>query len=233
MYPRRDTDVDASLPSLDDYWVPKPSETDEEGYGLNFRDVSALSGVTVADARGVLQWERGAADWVSEHAEDEERFETLARLAESYNPVDGLDDFPSDPLFPVPLQDSDYSLWGLELGVSGLSYVMAATGFYPVASCRSHAHNSWADHPTVLFACDKRRLERLQPIIAQSGCGLNVDSTRGKTLLVVYSPSIVEIMNLAGAAFDARAEFRALPKTIRTRSNGSNGEQQVEQPSLF
>ena len=68
MYPRRDVRVDASIPPDLNYWVPKHSETDEEGYGLNFRDVWALSGISEPDACGILAWEAGAAEWGSAQA---------------------------------------------------------------------------------------------------------------------------------------------------------------------
>lgn len=208
--------MDASLPQLSEYWVPKPSDMDGEGYGLNFRDVGVLSGVRTIDAHEVMLWERAVAEWVDERASNENEFEVLAKMAESYDPDEPDADFEGLEI-PPGLQDG-YSLWGLELGVAGLSYMMAATGFYPVASCRSHVQHSWSAEPVVLFAANEARVKLLQPLVKESGCGLDVDATRGQTLLVVYAPSIVEVMNLTSHLYERRGELRNLPKTDRKRS---------------
>lgn len=229
MYPRRDIRVDASIPPHFNYWVPKPSETDEEGYGLSFRDVWALSGISEADARGILAWEKGAAEWASTQAADEEGFEALAKYLESYNPDDEPDDPPFGANLPDELRDSDYSLWGTELGVAGLSHVMAATGFFPVASCRSHIGHSWSFEPVVLFTADEQRVRDLQPLVASARCGFDTEPSRGRPLLVVNAPSIVEIMDLARRLFDKRQEFGAMQETSRTK----HGAPQRTPPTLF
>lgn len=229
MYPRRHTTVDPSLPALSSYWVPKPSETDEEGYGLNFREVFALSDVTVAEAKGILTWERNAAEWASAQVTNEPQFESVATYLEAFNPDNELDDPPFGVDLPPDLRDSSYCLWGLELGVSGLSHVMAATGFFPVASCRSHFERSWSSEPIVFFASDERRLHEIQPLVASTGCGLGTDLTRGKPLLVVNAPSIVELMRLAQQLFEKRQQFRVLPKTSRR----GHGGRWATPPTLF
>lgn len=233
MHPRRSIEISSSLPSRVEYWVPKPSEMADEGYGLFFRDVHVLNGVSAAEANGVLQWERRAADWVADGARDEREFESRARMVESFDPDAPAEETPDE--LPLGLRETDFSLWGLELGVSGLSHVLAATGFYPVASCRSHVENSWSPAPVVLLATDEERLQRLQTLAKRNGCGLDVDDTRGRPLFCVYAASIVDTMALAQALFDNRGELGKLPKTSRKRSplpaSGKSGSK--EQTSLF
>ncbi len=228
MYPRRDVDITSTLPKVTEYWVPRPSEMGEEGYeGLYFRDVCVLSGIRIDIARGVMQFERAAAQWAGDYAADEGEFESMARAVESFDSYGDVDELHDGIHLPAELQGSDQDLRGFDLGVAGLSYVMAATGFYPVASCRSHLGRTWSAEPVVLFATDEERLRRLQPLVAQSGCGLSADATRGKVLRVVSAPSILEMMDLAQHLFDKRADFRLLPKTTRKqagrmRSVGAN-----------
>lgn len=233
MYPKRAVEIDSSMPSGASYWVPIPSEANDEGYGLNFRDVHVLDGVSVGDAREVLQWERVAATWVVDGASDEEEFESRARTVESFDPLDP--DCENTVDIPIELQRANSSLWGLELGVSGLSHVLAVTGFYPVASCRSHRRHSWSPAPVVHMATNEERLQHLQPLIADSGCGLDADESRGRPLFVIYAPSIVEIMTLAQELFEKRGEFRRLSKTSRRRSSplGHKGSGSIGQETLF
>ncbi|MDL9981191.1 hypothetical protein [Microbacterium candidum] len=192
---------------------------DEEGYaGLYFRDVRVITGTPVADARGVMLWEQKAAAWVANHSANEAEFEELAKAAEGIDADGEIEDLEALADLPATLAEDQHCLWGLDLGVSGLSHVLSALGFYPVASCRSHLAHSWSPEPVVLFASDEDRLRLLQPFIAESGCGLGLDSSRGHTLVVVYAPSIVEMLALTASIFDARASFRSLPKTARKQS---------------
>lgn len=235
MFPQRETEINATIPASAEYWIPGSSDIDEEGYGLSFRDVYPILDVAVADARAIVEWEHAATNWVSAEATDEAEFEALAETVESYDP-----DFPeesqdSNVLFPDNLLDSVDSLCGLELGVSGLSHSLAATGFYPVASCRSHFEHSWSLEPVVLFATTETMLREIQPLIAKCGCGLDADTTRGRPLFVVYSSSIFEIMDLAEKVLSHHDRFLAL--SVAAIETGSTAEEtipeSIEQPKLF
>lgn len=210
MYPIRDIHIVSSIPEVARYWVPKPRDAGDEGFGLNFRDVGVLDVVPVLELRKLLAWEAASAGWVTDGAGDEAEFEERARAVETFDPWDAS----HHEGLPVELQAGS-SLMGLELGVSALSYVMAATGFFPVASCRSHAENSWSPVPTVLFATDKRRLLLLQPLLVRSACGVTPEESRGQPLFAIYAQSIFQMMKLAEELFARRREFKALSKTGR------------------
>lgn len=235
MIPQRETEINATIPASADYWIPGSSDIDEEGYGLFFQDVYPMLDVAVADARAIVEWEHAAAIWASEEATDEAEFEALAEAIESYDP-----DFPeesqdSDVLFPGDLLNSADSVCGLELGVSGLSHSLAATGFYPVASCRSHFEHSWSLEPVVLFATTETMLREMQPLISKCGCGLDTDTTRGPPLFAVYSSSIFEIMGLAEKVLSRHDRFLAL--SVAAIETGPTAEETVlesiQQPKLF
>ncbi|MFB8145362.1 hypothetical protein ACFC1W_01310 [Microbacterium sp. NPDC056003] len=209
----------------------------DEGYaGLYFRDVLVIANTRVDDALGVMLWERAAAAWVVDHSSSEDEFEALAVAIEGIEADADFEDLGALADLPAALTEDGYTLGGLELGVSGLSYVLSALGFYPVASCRSHVARSWSAEPVVLFASDEKRLQLLQPLVAASGCGLGLDSTRGHILVVVYAPSIAEMLSLTASLFETRASFRSLPKTARKQSQpdaARAAETDEAQPTLF
>lgn len=213
MFPQRETKINATISASAEYWIPDPSDIDEEGYGLFFQDVHPILDVAVADARAIVDWEHAAAKWVSSAATNESEFEALAEAVESYDPDFPEDSLDSEVLFPADLLDSADSLSGLELGVSGLSYSLAATGFYPVASCRSHLGHSWSPEPVVLFATTETMLRELKPLIARCKCGLDTDATRGRPLFVVYASTIFKIMDLAEEILSHQDEFLRLSES--------------------
>lgn len=211
MYPVREVMIDSSIPANADYWVPKPSDIDDEGYGCYFRDVWPLVGVSTKEAKAVIEWERKAAQYVTRRSASEVEFEALAEAIEGYSP-EGDD---GDTFIPQELSRNWAGLGGLDLGVSGLAHALSNAGFYPAASCRTHIGHSWSDRPVILFASDHERLVRLQPFIQRAYCGLHADASRGKPLFAVYSRSILELMELASTLFEHRVEFRSLPKRGR------------------
>lgn len=210
MYPLADVEIDASIPEDASYWVPRPSEITDEGFGY-FRDVWPLVGARTKEVAPLLAWERHAAAYVASESEDVRSFDSLARNVETYMP----DSDDSEAELPAELRAEWTSLCGLELGVSGLAHALSNAGCYPAASCRTHPDRHWTAVPVVLFASDRRRLARLHPLIVTTGCGLAADATRGDPLFAVYARSIVELMDLAQQLFKHRSEFRALPKTDR------------------
>ncbi|WP_392507878.1 hypothetical protein ACF3NT_13855 [Naumannella halotolerans] len=223
MFPRAEVEIEVSIPPGDDYWVPKPCEIDEEGFG-DFRGVWPIAKATTRLTADVIEDERVAAEYVDAHASTPEEFEKLARQIESYSP--SLDESEAPDL--GPRWDG---LESLELGVAGLTYALSNAGFYPAASCRSHeGDRSWSPNPVVLFAGDKPRAVLLQPLVRESGCGLRADCTRGD-FLCVYAPSIRETMTLATAIYENRVSFRKLPKTGRKQSPSKP--KAPSQPTLF
>ncbi|MGO4859652.1 hypothetical protein [Arthrobacter sp. 2MCAF14] len=213
MHPLADLEIDSSIPANASYWVPKPSDITDEGFGY-FRDVWPLVGARAYDVTPLLAWERRAAAYVASESEDVLSFDALARGVENYMP--DADD--NEAELPAELQADWTSLAGLELGVSGLAHALSNAGFYPAASCRSHPDRNWTNGPIVLFASDRERLARLHPLAEATDCGLAADATRGDPLFAIYARSIVELMDLAQQLFEDRSEFRAIPKTDRKQS---------------
>lgn len=214
MFPRTQVEIEVSIPEGDDYWVPKPNDIDEEGFG-DFRGVWSIVRATTRITADVIEDEHVAAGYVDAHASTPEEFEKLAREIESYSP--SLDESEA-PEFAAHLGSKWDGLESLELGVAGLTYALSNAGFYPAASCRSHQDgHSWSPNPVVLFAGDKPRALLLQSLVRESGCGLDADHTRGD-FLYVYAPSIRETMALATNLYQHRVPFRKLPKTTRKQS---------------
>jgi hypothetical protein len=141
MFPRAHVEVEISIPAGDDYWVPKPSEIGEEGFG-DFRGVWPIVEATTRLTADVIEDERVAAEYIDAHASTPEEFEKLAREIESYSP--SLEE--SEALeFAADLGSAWGGFEGLELGVAGLTYALSNAGFYPAASCRSHQDgHSWS-----------------------------------------------------------------------------------------
>ncbi|MDQ7906870.1 hypothetical protein RB614_20350 [Phytohabitans sp. ZYX-F-186] len=206
LIPRTDIDLDSALPGAATFWMPARDEIHDEGIGF-FRGVWAIFDVPLSEAAVVVADERAAAAAVDAVATDAESFEDFARVIEGHNP-----DFPSEE----PEDEADMatlaehgdvdsvSLCGLDLGVAGLTYALAATGCVPAASCRSHAERSWSDRPVVLAAIDREHAQWLQPLVQRSSCGFGIDDERPE-FLVIHARSITEMMDLA-AAILAKAE---------------------------
>ncbi|HEX8627941.1 MAG TPA: hypothetical protein VF755_07205 [Catenuloplanes sp.] len=200
LIPRTDIELDPALPQDATFWMPAEDDIDEEGIGY-FRDVWAIFDVPLSEADWVVTGEQAAAKAVDAVATSKESFEHFAQVIEGHNP-----DFPSeDPEdqadMAVLAQHGDVDsvgLWGLDLGVAGLTYALAATGCVPAASCRSHAERSWSDRPVVLAAVDREHAEWLQPLVERSSCGFAVSDVRPE-FLVIHARSITEMMDLAAA----------------------------------
>lgn len=194
MIPRSDAEVNPAIPKGAAFWVPTAEDISEEGIGF-FVGTWAILNVDLAEARALLDSEKLALDFADKNSATPEEFEAACDLIEEQDydePTDDAPDFVRDRNW--------YGLASLEVGVAGLTYAMAARGFVPAASCRSHHHErtSWARQPVVMFAGDREQIDHLAPLVAKAGCGLDLDSARGE-LLCVYGPSIVETIALAEA----------------------------------
>ncbi|MBN2177052.1 MAG: hypothetical protein JW722_05270 [Demequinaceae bacterium] len=203
-------EVVVDVPKYASFWVPKPLDIDEEGFGF-FRNVRPIVAVGTFETATLLESETLAADYVGTRATTELEFDTLAAALESFDGQWDDDDIPD-----VSDIDSRFQgLEGLELGVAGLVFALSNAGFYPAASCRSHPNDaSWSPNPIVYFAGDEPRMRLLELLASSAGCGVELASDRDN-LFVVYAPSVCETMALARTLFTDRVRFRKLPKTNR------------------
>lgn len=229
MIPTAEVEVSTDIPKAAEFWVPKPSDIDEEGFSY-FRGVWPIVGAQSRLTFDVIEAERRGVAYIDEHAGSDEEFEILAGR------VEALSDDTSDPddlalLHALCVDGADWpGLCGLEIGVAGLVYALSNAGFYPAASCRSHYSQSWSSCPVVLFAADEERVKRLKPVVQESHCGFELDTMRSE-LLAINASTITAMMDLATALFARRGQFRSLPKTARVRSKISRPK--FEQPFLF
>lgn len=224
LIPRTDIELDPALSRDGPFWMLAEDEIGEEGIGF-FRGVWAIFDVPLSEV--VAAAERAAATAVNAVSTDVAAFEYFARLIEAHNP-----DFPSED----PEDEADMaalaehgdvasvSLCGLDLGVAGLTYALAATGCVPAASCRSHAEHSWAERPVVVAAIDRAHAGWLQPLVERSSCGFDLDDNRSE-FLTTHAQSITEMMDLA-AVILAKAEHDPPPPLCWGRP--SDDEQHVE-----
>ncbi|MET4782416.1 hypothetical protein [Glaciihabitans sp. UYNi722] len=202
MIPRVDIEIESDIPAGATFWTPVPDDIGDEGFGF-FQDVWPILDVSENEASEVIDAERVAVAFADSGSTDEREFEDLAKAIEDEYPDSLGDDAQAF------MADSGWGgLESLELGVAGLVYALAACGFFPAASCRSHydGMSSWSEYPVVMFAADEMHTQKLQPFIEASGCGLEGDSARSD-LLCIYAPSIVEMMLLASALIAAKATF--------------------------
>lgn len=94
----------------------------------------------------------------------------------------------------------------LELGVTGLVYALNASGCVTASCCRGHAE-SGCGIPQVLLACDSRRASLLLPLARRAGCALENFDGGG---LVVYAPSVAELVSLGELMVEHRSDFDPL-----------------------
>jgi hypothetical protein len=226
MQPVRDVDVEVVDPDEVQYWVPRAADLADEGFGLYIHDVYPLPILPILDVRALISFECDALDFLIGASSDEVEYENLAQSLELLPDV-------QDEGWSIPdsLLERGEGLYGLELGVSGLSHALAARGFHPVASCRSHFEYSWSDCPVVMFACEKKRLERLMPLCESSGCGVGEVVDRGRPLFSVYAKSVAELIDLASRV--ANYKGFAAREPARTDGRGERIDEPPENPTLF
>ncbi len=222
----------SSLPANFDFWTPRPTDIDEEGFGCNFRDTWYLSRVPAREARHVVELETTLLDLADLISTDENVFEDLASAIEFGDLGDAPDGCRTHAgwarLEQVLGEDEGAPFGGLEIGVAGLAVALASTpGCFPAASCRAHSNpRSWASHPVVLVACDKFRATRLAELLAEHECGFEVDPDRAE-LLVVGAGSVRAMNTLAGSVLATRSAFRE----PRARGSGDVQRQADHQPT--
>ena len=212
MYPRADIELNPELPNGAKFWVPGPDDIDpEDGFGY-FDRVWTILGVTVDDAQKVLYQDRILSTLIGGIAANEHEFEVLAAAAETGSPGD--DEIPPDQLALLADHFPDAeALEGLELGVAGLVYAIAAAGMYPAASCRGHADpNPWSRSPVVFLVADRPHAEALTPLVREAGCGFALDRSRPDFLdfLAICAASIQETLALAQGILSAISGFLSL-----------------------
>lgn len=199
MYPRTAVDLNPQLPSATQFWIPTAEDLEaDEGFGY-FDNTWPISDVSEAQARDLANIDRSLAVIAGNLAATEFQFDDIATILEtgSADDIEGLRPDQLEALTPY-LTDRA-TLEGLELGVAGLVYCLAAAGIYPAASCRGHpGPSAWSRIPIVLFATERTRAELLVPLVRDSGCGFNIAQSRSE-LLVIESKSIEGTLDLADA----------------------------------
>jgi hypothetical protein len=208
--PRSSGRLDAEIPASYQFWTPRREDITEEGFAF-FRDTWLIRGVSVREARSLLRLERELVAVVDVCSGSPEEFDEIANALG----VSDLDEIPvkvlqSSAFEPIADYYSDGDqmslVEGLDLGVAGLVYALAAVGCWPAASCRGHAVNGWSDSPVVYLAADRHRTMALQPLVEAAGCGFDLDPAR-RELLLVIGPSVLEMMTLAEAVLEVRSTF--------------------------
>ena len=185
-----------------------PSEDDlesDEGFGF-FRDVWLIVDISKSEARKILDDDGSLLKVVSNLATSEIEFDDIATALETGS-VEGIEGLSSEQLSAMaPYLEGIGKLEGLEIGVAGLVYCLAAAGMYPAASCRGHeGSNAWSKHPVVLVASDRNHAVALEPLVSAAGCGFNLDTARPE-LIAIESRSVADTLNLATAVFDNMVE---------------------------
>ncbi|MFF0188663.1 hypothetical protein [Streptomyces sp. NPDC005244] len=207
MIPDSGEPIHSEVPAGAAFWTPDPGELEERDSIGYFHDVWLLGRVERHEAAAVARDERELVQMADSFACDHEEFERIL-IAFEYSDTGSIPArFKSAPeadeLFGYADSPGSVDLGGLETGVAGLSYALAAVGCIPAASCRWHpGPRSWAPNPVVYLAADRPTVERIQPHVRAAGCGFGLDATRPE-LLVLGGPSVANIMELARRLIEA------------------------------
>jgi hypothetical protein len=105
-------------------------------------------------------------------------------------------------------EDLDWLFRGLDVGVAGLSLVLAAARYATCFSCRTHPSRAGDHVPQVIMAAEPERVRVLAARAEGVGCG--VESMDGG-LVCVFAASVRHLHGLAQAMLAARAELEKLP----------------------
>lgn len=230
MIPRAKLDLRTEVPPEFAYQTPRKGEYDEEGFGF-FRDTWLIRDVGIRSARDIIAVEAVLVDLVGRLSENAVEFDQLSAAVEGAD-QDALPDRLAGAAMPPELVagvDFEVSpLEGLELGVSGLTFALAALGCWPAASCRGHpGSGAWSSSPVVYFAADRHRVDVLRAFAMAAGCGFAVDPAR-PDLLVVVSESVSEMLHLADLIVGERQAFtpRRTPRPSGPEGGGRPGSSQ-------
>ena len=199
MYPTTEVELNTQLPPGADFWTPTAQDLEaDEGFGY-FDNTWPIYDISEVEARGLATLDRSLSVVAGNLAATESEFDDIATALETGS-ADDIEGLKPDQLKALnPYLTDRVTLEGLELGVAGLVYCLAAAGMYPAASCRGHpGPSAWSRIPVVFFATNRVRAELLGPLVRDSGCGFNIGQSRGE-LLVIESKSIVGTLDLADA----------------------------------
>jgi hypothetical protein len=215
MYPTTEVELHAQLPPGADFWTPTAEDLEaDEGFGY-FDNTWPIYDISEAEARELATSDRSLSVVASNLATTELEFDGIATALEtgSAEDIEGLR--PDQLEAVIPYLTDRVTLEGLELGVAGLVYCLAAAGMYPAASCRGHpGPSAWSRIPVVFLATDRARAELLVPLVRDSGCGFNLGQSRGE-LLVIESKSIEGTLDLAVALLRELSTFAAASLSAR------------------
>ena len=176
-----------------------------------------------------MQLEREVVTLLDAMSSSADEFHGLSAQVEFPDPEAAVNDgfiIPDDSPLRAYLTDDQSVTEGLDLGVAGVVYALAAVGCHPMASCKGPPHD-WAPHPLVRFTARMWRARALLPLALEAQCGLEeVGGTLG-----TWASSIVKLMDFAQLIVDHRKEFVRNPVApLRQRPPKHPGS---SQPSLF
>lgn len=227
MIPRTPLHLDASLPQEHTGWAPGRDDLSEEGFG-GFRDTWVIRDVGVREAKALLEVEGQLIQLADGFARDAEEFDSICSALENVD-AEELPARLQHPAIPEELaghlEAAEYSpTEGLDLGVAGLVYALAAVGCWTAASCRGHPKSyAFTDRPVVVLACDRHRASVLQTDVERSHCGLTTDG-HSEGLLAVEAESVEQMMALALLVASHRKDFIP-PRAERGGSVDDQGNQ--------
>ncbi|GAA3397512.1 hypothetical protein [Cryptosporangium minutisporangium] len=186
------------LPAAAQYWMPAKEEMLGEGIGY-FRGVWSLYDVTREDAAAVAASEQAAVAALDVLSPNAQQFDRLARVLETHDPSTDADDEAAVALLAEQVDLTSLHLGGLEVGVAGLSFALAAIGCIPAASCRGHmGDDAWSYNPIVFAAVDRPHADWLLPRVRRAKCGFGIGAGR-ENVLAIQAHSIVDLMALTAS----------------------------------
>lgn len=209
MIPEFDVELSPEIPDGATFWVPEEEDLDEEGIGF-FRGTWLIHNVTASEATDMLQTELTLLQLIDNISETDEEYEENAGLIDLWDLETLPDIIRNDPIFeslPFQTEEDGAPLCGLDLGVAGLVFALAAAGFVTAASCRGHTGDrAWAEYPVVLFATDVEHMQVLQLLARNVGCGFAIDPAR-PSLMCVLGRSVRCMVKLAELIVSRLADF--------------------------
>lgn len=207
--PSTDCELSYFLPA-GKLWTPSGEELrSDEGFG-GFRDTWPIWRVGIREARAMIELEREVISCVATAATTEETFDEVLRAIEG-DDTEALEQCLPDTSSRPPCLDRFVDTGtplgnGLDLGVAGLVYAVAAVGCFPAASCRGHPGNgAWSSIPLVRLAASRPRALVLLELAKRTECGCALEGD----LLSLWAGSVEAMMALAAAVLDARPDFAA------------------------
>lgn len=193
------------LPVQATFWMPEMADLDDEGVGF-FRDVWTIVDIPRGEAKDAIKREQALLQAIDDLAPTAEDFDRLARCVESWDeegPGADASLVERGALGWAIGPEDSAQIGGLESGVAGLVYALAAMGVVPAASCRGHTGpRPWSESPVVYFAADEARARTLEPFAQAAGCVFDIDPDR-PDLLILVGKSVTNLMRLAVAVADA------------------------------